>query len=367
MDAQLDRISIEQAVELQFRLVDQVHRNFPDGSFLSCGDLGMCADGRPRYTAMAERALAGFFGTEDCVLVRGAGTGAIRLSLEETTAPRQKLLIHDAPVYPTTEDTIRHMGLETVRADYNDPRSIESAVLAARPQTVLIQHARQLASDSYSLREVIAIVRKLADCVIVVDDNYAIFKDPINGTDAGADLSAFSLFKLQGPPGIGCVIGKEKYISAIRRRSRSGGTQVQGSEAMEALRGLVVAPVQLAIQGDETEKICRAVRSIIEAGDDRIRDVFIANMQSRVVMVELSKPIATQVIKYAATLGASSFPVGAESRYEIPALFYRASRTFIDANPGTADCFVRINPMRAGSETVLRILKESLNLADRDP
>ena len=361
MKAQLNHLSLEQAIDLQFQLVDHIHRNFPDGSFLNAGDLGMHIDGHPEHTALAERTLAGFFHTEDCVLVRGAGTGAIRLSLEALLAPLDTLLIHKAPVYPTTLDTIKHMGLKTIAADYNNSADLEEQLLTNSLNAVLIQHARQLPTDDYTLTELIAFIQKRGHFPIVVDDNYAIFKDPILSTEAGADLSAFSLFKLQGPPGVGCIIGKKEYIEQIR--ALSGGTQVQGYEALDALRSLVTAPVQLAIQAIETEKICNAIVTQIEAGNSLIKNAFIANMQSRVIMVELTQPIAQKVISCAAHLGASSYPIGAESRYEVPALFYKPSRTFMESHPEAKDTFIRINPMRAGSNTVLRILNESIALA----
>ena len=366
MKAQLNCISLDQAIELQFDLVDHIHRNFPDGSFLNAGDLGMHVHGHPEYSAMAERTLAAFFRTEDCALVRGAGTGAIRLSLEAVASPLDTLLIHRAPVYPTTLDTIRYMGLKTISADFNNSSELEQQLQSNPPTAVLIQHARQLPTDSYSLSGLISLIRRNGDYPIVVDDNYAIFKDSVVSTNVGADLSAFSLFKLQGPPGIGCIIGKRQYVEQIRKRACSGGTQVQGYEALDALRGLVNAPVQLAIQAVETDKICNAIRSQIEAGDPFIKDVFIANMQSRVIMVELTRPIAPGVIRHAAHLGASPFPVGAESRYEVPALFYKPSRTFIDCHPEALNTYIRINPMRAGAETVLRILRESIKLASEE-
>ncbi|WP_221407166.1 hypothetical protein, partial [Elizabethkingia meningoseptica] len=52
--------------------------------------------------------------------------------------------------------------------------------------------------------------------------------------------------------------------------------------------------------------------------------------------------------------------VGAESKYEIPPLFYRLSGTFRQANPQSEHCAIRINPNRSGEETVLRILRESI-------
>jgi hypothetical protein len=65
------------------------------------------------------------------------------------------------------------------------------------------------------------------------------------------------------------------------------------------------------------------------------------------------------VLEEAQKRGALPYPVGAESRYEIPPLFYRLSGTFRAANPELEHTAIRINPNRSGEETVMRILQES--------
>jgi hypothetical protein len=52
--------------------------------------------------------------------------------------------------------------------------------------------------------------------------------------------------------------------------------------------------------------------------------------------------------------------VGAESRYEVAPLFYRVSGTFLADTPGLADHVIRINPMRAGADLILTIMRSSL-------
>lgn len=357
----LDALSLQQAANLQFELVDCIHRHFPHGSFLETGDLGLSHNGRPRQTALVEETLADFFGAQACALVRGAGTNAIRAGLESILTPGQPVLVHDAPIYPSTQGSIESMGLKIVRADFNQLSSVQRAVKTHCPKAAIVQHARQLLTDSYDLRQVIAAIREGWDrCAILVDDNYAVMKDPVHGIAAGADLSAFSLFKLQGPAGIGCVVGKRELIDQVHRRNCTGGMQVQGFEAMEALRGLVSAPVLLAVQAEQTNLIQQAIQARIDQGGSGIKNVFVVNMQSRVVLVELEQPIAQKVIAQAVKMGASPYPVGAESKYEIPALFYKASRTFLASNEKGLDYFIRINPMRAGCDTVMRILTEAI-------
>ena len=42
-------------------------------------------------------------------------------------------------------------------------------------------------------------------------------------------------------------------------------------------------------------------------------------------------------------------------------MFYRVSGTFLKSDPRLGDYMIRINPMRAGADTVLRVLGESIN------
>src|SRR5699024_8822171 len=85
--------------------------------------------------------------------------------------------------------------------------------------------------------------------------NYAVMKVPSIGVECGADLSCFSMFKLLGPEGVGCIVGKKPYIEKLKKENYSGGLQVQGHEALAALRGLVYAPVSLAISAIQSEKL----------------------------------------------------------------------------------------------------------------
>lgn len=90
-----------------------------------------------------------------------------------------------------------------------------------------------------------------------------------------------------------------------------------------------------------------------------VKSAVIANAQSKVLIVEFHQPIAARVLEEAQKRGALPYPVGAESKYEIPPLFYRLSERFA-ANPQSEHCAIRINPNRSGEETVLRILRESI-------
>ncbi|MNC50320.1 hypothetical protein D3C75_995530 [compost metagenome] len=176
------------------------------------------------------------------------------------------------------------------------------------------------------------------------------------GCECGATLSTFSCFKLFGPPGVGVVVGAEKAVNAVRQSMYSGGSQIQGFQAMEALRGLVFAPVMHAVQAQVNDSL---VEQLNTSSIAQVKQAFIANAQSKVLLVEFHQPIAEKVLAKAQQLGALPYPVGAESKYEIPPLFYRVSGTFRESDPTLEQRMIRINPNRSGAETVLRILRES--------
>ncbi|MBU5438022.1 aminotransferase class V-fold PLP-dependent enzyme [Tissierella sp. MSJ-40] len=352
-------INIEDAKLLQFKLVDIIHQNFQGNEFLQSGDYGVVSGfGQPRCTEKVEKVLAEFFNCESAVLVRGAGTGAMRNVMNTKLKPNEKIILHQAPIYPTTKVIIESMGLKEVYIDFNDLNEINIDIVQG-VDFALIQHSRQQLKDKYNLEEVISRLKEInPNMTILVDDNYVAMKVKKIGVQLGADASAFSLFKLLGPEGIGCVVGTKEIIDKIKKINYSGGSQVQGHEAMEALRSLVYAPVSLAIQGEESNKV---VEGLNNGTIKEVKNAFIANAQSRVILVEFNEPIAKEVLSYCNILGAAPYPVGAESRYEITSMFYRVSGTFLESNPDLENFMIRINPMRSGADTIMRILKEAIN------
>ena len=211
------------------------------------------------------------------------------------------------------------------------------------------------------MENVISIIRDTQkELPIITDDNYAVMKVRKIGIQCGADLSAFSCFKLLGPEGVGCLAGKRSYIDKVIQSNYSGGSQVQGHEAMEVLRGLAYAPVELAIQAQVNEELVRRLKSGEVSG---VKNAFLANAQSKVLLVELEENIAPQVLCEAEKLGAAPNPVGAESKYELVPMVYRVSGTFRAADPSLEKRMIRINPMRSGADTIIRIIKEAIEKA----
>ena len=361
----LPSLTIEQAKRLQFKVVNSITHHFNGYEILSDGDLGVVQGlNRPTFTQKAECVLAEIFDAEAAALVRGSGTGAIRQGLMTFLKPGDKLLVHKAPIYTTTRVTLDFMGITTVEADYNEIDDILRTI-DGNPDLcgALVQITRQKIDDKYRHDEVIAAIKKARpDLPVMTDDNYAAMKIEKIGVQCGADLSAFSCFKLQGPEGVGVILGKSERIQRIHQFNYSGGSQVQGHEALEVLRGLCVAPVMLAIQAEVNGELVER----LNGGEiPQVKRAFLANAQSKVLLVEFKEDIAEKVLEVTPGYGGAAHPVGAESKYEVVPMIYRVSGTFRASDPTLEKRMIRINPMRSGPDTILRILRNAIADAEK--
>lgn len=356
----LESISLDKAIEKQYKLVDCITKEFKRGESLQAGDYGINPlRNQPITTGRVENILANFFGVEDSIFVRGSGTGAIREALASVLNAGEKILVHTSEVYSTTKTTFDMFAYEPVEADFNDIDNVKNTLLEHTDiKACIIQYTRQELHDSYDMGQIIRVIKNIdSDIKIITDDNYAVMKVDKTGAEHGADLSCFSLFKLLGPEGIGLVIGKKELTDKIREFHYSGGSQVQGPEAMESLRSLIYAPVQLALQAKQVEDICMELN---EGDIEEIEKSIVANAQSKVVLVKFKSPIAKDVLKFSGEFGAIEYPVGSESRYEIVPMFYRLSGTMRRKDQEYEDYWIRINPMKSGKETVVEILKKTI-------
>jgi hypothetical protein len=358
----LPQLTLEEAKALQFRLVDLMHRHFDGRQALEAGDYGAPPElGRSRATAKVEAVLAELFGVEDCALVPGAGTGALRAALMASLSAGSSVLIHDVPVYATTGVTFRAMGLDRWTVDLND-REARRAVLRRGPDMVYLQHSRQMLDDAFDTAEIIREARELApNATILVDDNYTALQVPRIGVELGADLSAFSLFKLYGEPGVGAVVGRGDLVARIRDDAYSGGSKIQGPIALSSLKMLAFAPVILAVQ---SEVVAEVVDRLNAGAVPGVRRADPGNHQERSILVELERPIARRVLDVAWRFGAAPYPVGSQSRFETNVLIYRLSRAMGEARPDLADTMIRISPFRAGPDTIVRVLGEAIRAAE---
>lgn len=364
-------MGLAEAVGYQFRLVDTLQQVMgSDEVFLE--DAGQARDlaavgfgggGRPHATARVEEALATFFGTDQAVLVHGAGTGAIRAMLNAALSAGDRVVVHNAHPYKTTLPSMRHMGLDLSAVNFNREDELRKHLAAAPPDGVYVQHVPQQLDDTHDVRQVIALVREECgdDVSVLIDDNYAVMRSPQIGPHIGADASAFSLFKLLAPVNIGCVLGPDALIREIRQDLSSAGCQVQGREAMEAVRSLVNVPVALAIQNQVVIETAQRIHDGIAAGAyPYLRTAVAAQPGIRSVVVVFDRPIAEVFVNAAWRHGSPSRSVGEEARYEFLPLFTYLTSTFLKATPGLEQYAIRINPMRGGTDTILRILESAL-------
>ena len=355
----LQTMTISQAMDYQFKLVDTMTKHFSGAEFLNMGSVGVS---KSLHTSKVEACLAEFFEVEDCVLVRGAGTGAIRWGLYSIIPSGGTVLVHDAPIYPTTKTTFEMMNLTIIRCDFNNENDVKKALLSHKIDAIHIQLTRQKSDDSYDMEQLINQIRQISNLPISCDDNYGAMKVPYISAKLGAEISSFSLFKLLGIEGIACIVGDSNYIQNIKEVQYSGGSQVQGHEAMECLRSLVYTPVMLAQQSLVIDQL---VEELNKGSYPFVKKSFAANAQSKVLLLELTEEIAPLLLKEAEKFGALPYPVGAESRYDVLPLFYKVSGTFLQENPKYIDTMIRINPNKAGVQTVLSILNKAYDAVKR--
>jgi hypothetical protein len=176
----------------------------------------------------------------------------------------------------------------------------------------------------------------------------------------GADLSAFSLFKLGGPEGLGCVLGGQERLACLRRFMASGGSVVQGDSAIEALGALARAALPMAWQAQQTI----ALGERLAAGEvPGVAFAFACNTPETIVLAELDEPCAEDVRWEAARLGAAIRPVGMESRHEVAPAVLRPSKAMIERQPGIERHVVRLSLMRGDADLLLSILAEAIGRA----
>jgi hypothetical protein len=364
------QMSLEEAVACQFRLVDAVQAVMGSdlaltadyGQDRALGTLQFGAGGRANATARVEDVFARVFDVDAAVLVPGAGTGAIRAMLNSALEPGQSVIVHDAPIYKTALPVMRHMGLNRIPVNFNDIDAVRDAVRRERPAAVYFQYVPQQLGDTWHPDDIIAATKETApDVKVLADDNYAVMRVPSISVQSGADASAFSLFKVLAAGNIGCVLAKGDVVTAIRRDLSSAGCQVQGPDAMEALRSLVYAPVALAIQDRVVVEAAERINDRVAAG--RLPGVVQAvpgQPAIRCVVLVLEKPVAEAFLAASWRHGSPSRSVGEEAAIEVLPLFTYLTGTFLRGTPGLERYCLRINPMRGGSDAIVRVITDTL-------
>ena len=126
---------------------------------------------------------------------------------------------------------------------------------------------------------------------------------------------------------------------------------------------LEMAAIIGAIQSEVNEELVRR----LNAGEvPHVRQAFLANAQSKVLLVEFDQEIAEKILDAAPKFGAAPHPVGSESKYEFAPMIYRVSGTFRAQDPTIEHRMIRINPMRSGPDTIIRILRSCMEQVEEN-
>lgn len=366
----LEQMSVEEATVEQFRLVDSISQVFGSdqiffedyGQERSLGVGAFGSGGRPITTAKVEKVLSHFFGTEDTVLVHGAGTGSIRAMLT-FLEPGSNIILHSGFPYKTTVATLNRMAIKSNSVDFNKEAEIRNILEDDQMDGFLIQHVPHQFGDQYNVDELVHLIRSVRGnkFPIFVDDNYAAMRSKKIGVQMGASASAISLFKLLSRANIGCVTGEQEIIGRIRIDSGSAGSQVQGADAMDALRSIVYAPVALAIHNIVVMDACQEINRLISIGDiGHLLEAIPGPAAARSIILVFKDPIAENFLQSAWRNGSPSRSVGEEARYDLLPLFTYIAGTYLKSNPLLKDYVIRVNPLRGGTSTIIRILKSAL-------
>ena len=366
----LEQMTVAEATQEQFRLVDSISRIlgsdqifFEDyGQDRSLGVGAFGSGGRPIATAKVEEVLSHFLGTEDTVLVHGAGTGSIRAMLSFFESGSE-IILHSGPPYKTTVASLQRMAITSNAVDFNNEAELRKILENDKMNGILIQHVPHQFGDNYHIHQIIDLARTIRGSAypIFVDDNYAAMRSKKIGVQMGASASALPLFKLLARANIGCVTGNQEIITRIRQDSGSAGSQVQGPDAMDALRSIVYAPVALAIHNLVVEDACKEINRLISIGDiDLLAEAIPGPAAARSIVLVFKYPIAENFLQSAWRNGSPSRSVGEEARYDLLPLFTYIAGTYLKSNPLLKDYVIRVNPLRGGTATIERILKSAL-------
>lgn len=120
----------------------------------------------------------------------------------------------------------RRVGrLELTRVDEHGrlDRDHFRALLRGRPKVVALTHCSNVTGVVHPVEELIAEVRAACDAVIVLDAAQSMPHRRVNVRELDADFMAFSMHKMLGPTGVGCLYGRSALLAELRPLSVGGG------------------------------------------------------------------------------------------------------------------------------------------------
>ncbi|MFF9588550.1 aminotransferase class V-fold PLP-dependent enzyme [Streptomyces sp. NPDC014646] len=97
------------------------------------------------------------------------------------------------------------------------------SLLRGRPQVVALTHCSNVTGVVHPVEELIAEVRSACDAVIVLDAAQSLPHQRVNVHELDVDFMAFSMHKMLGPTGVGCLFGRSELLTKLRPLSVGGG------------------------------------------------------------------------------------------------------------------------------------------------
>jgi cysteine desulfurase/selenocysteine lyase len=121
----------------------------------------------------------------------------------------------------------RRVGhLELARVDEHGrlDRDHFRTLLRTGPQVVALTHCSNVTGVTHPVEELISEVRAACDATVVLDVAQSLPHQRLNVHALDVDFAAFSLHKMLGPTGVGCLVGSSERLAKLRPLSVGGGT-----------------------------------------------------------------------------------------------------------------------------------------------
>lgn len=112
----------------------------------------------------------------------------------------------------------RQCKLVLLPCDDNADLQLETlpSLLTPRTRLVAVTHLANSTGTTVPARELIALVRKHSNALVLLDAAQSVAHLPINVQELDADFLAFSGHKMYGPTGIGVLWGREELLTNMR-------------------------------------------------------------------------------------------------------------------------------------------------------
>ncbi|GMH37671.1 hypothetical protein BSKO_05544 [Bryopsis sp. KO-2023] len=289
-----------------------------------------------------------------------SGTHAIACALFGVLRPGDRLLSAAGRPYDTMEEVIGIRGeknagsLASWGVDYGevpllsdggvDLVALHTAIATEKPRAALIQrscgYALRPTLTIHKIAEAIEVIRQGdPSCLILVDNCYGEFTEPLEPCNVGADLVMGSMIKNPGgtiAAGGGYVAGKEALIGLVGERLTAPGVGldagcVPGESLRTMMQGFFLAPQMVG----EALKAGRLIASVFEKEGYTVVPNVGDPVPSFITAIEVGSPekmvAFCQAVQNLSPVGSFVVPVpGVTAGYGDEVIF--ADGTFIDGS-----------------------------------